>query len=31
MKMNEGTSVNDFIRDIMDIVTKLASFGEVIR
>lgn len=31
MKMNEGTSVNDFIRGVKDVVTKLASVGEVIR
>lgn len=31
MKINMGTSVNDFIWDIKDVVTQLASVGEVIQ
>ena len=31
MKMNMGTSVNDFIWGIKDVVTQLASVGEVIQ
>lgn len=31
IKMNEGTSMNDFITDIKDVVTQLASIRKVIQ